>query len=72
MEQSDSSTSSLIAVTVMMTWPHAEVLQSQAILVDVDMVSLDLTGMDHGVQWWCQWWDVDHDVVAARGAGPCV
>ena len=27
MEQSDSSTSSLIAVTVMMTWPHAEVLQ---------------------------------------------
>ena len=49
MEQSDSSTSSLIAVTVMMTWPHAEVLQSQAILVDVDMVSLDLTGMDHGV-----------------------
>ena len=74
MEQSDSSTSSLIAVTVMMTWPHAEVLQSQAILVDVDMVSLDLTGMDHGVQWWYQWWDVDHDVpvVAARGAGPCV
>ena len=72
MEQSDSSTSSLIAVTVMMTWPHAEVLQSQAILVDVDMVSLDLTGMDHWVQWWCQWWDVDHDVVAARGAGPCV
>jgi len=60
----------------MMTWPHAEVLQSQAILVDVDMVSLDLTGMDHGVQWWCQleWWDVEHasDVVAARGAGPCV
>ena len=49
MEQSDSSTSSLIAVTVMMTWPHAEVLQSQAILVDVGMVSLDLTGMDHGV-----------------------
>ena len=48
-------------------------LQLKRLGHDVTVVERNsAAGMDHGVQWWCQWWDVDHDVVAARGAGPCV